>query len=269
MNRLLNEANRLSIFLRIAVTVCICVLFQQAQSGLHAQTGGITAKDPGAQEAMNTALKALGGADKIAEIKSLIIKGKGISTSNVTKGVPETDDFEIRALFPDNIISIIRYPDHRTTYTRISREKLLSLLDTTPGSAAESSKMLSDWGSIRGLSYLLVGMLMKSGPAPMTMSSRLMNRPGFDLSIDTGRTGSMINQIEFDAKTGYPSTIRYSMDAGYTGEIHFRDRFPVEGIMFPRVITSAIPAASATSERRIEEVQINPKLSMKDFEVPE
>jgi len=59
------------------------------------------------------------------------------------------------------------------------------------------------------------------------------------------------------------------MDLGFTGEFYFRDRFPVEGIMFPRIITTAAPAASATSERRIEEVQINPKLSMKDFEVPE
>jgi len=50
--------------------VCFCTVF------LMAQSGGIVTKDQNAKEAVDTALKALGGADKIDGIKSLVIKGK-------------------------------------------------------------------------------------------------------------------------------------------------------------------------------------------------
>jgi hypothetical protein len=50
-------------------------------------------------------------------------------------------------------------------------------------------------------------------------------------------------------------------------EIRFRDRFSVDGIMFPRVIHWLTPGMS-DREIWIEEARINPSLSLEDFQVP-
>jgi len=74
MKRHPNRANiRVSFLLRAAVVACLCTAF------LTAQSGGITTKDPKAKETLDAALQAFGGADKIGDIKSLIIKGKATS----------------------------------------------------------------------------------------------------------------------------------------------------------------------------------------------
>ena len=71
------------------------------------------------------------------------------------------------------------------------------------------------------------------------------------------------------------SKTRYSFDSRnmpepdiVVGDIQFKDRFPVDGIMFPRVIHWQIPGVR-DMELWIQEVEINPNLSLKDFEVPE
>jgi hypothetical protein len=112
-------------------------------------------------------------------------------------------------------------------------------------------------------SRFLIGMFVKAGSAPTTFSSR--STPGvFNME------GIASGEIEFDLKTGYPSVIKYSnigiMDGG-NNEMRFGDRFSVNGIMFPRVIVET--TGTSKKERRIAEVQINPKLSLKDFEVPQ
>jgi len=75
-----------------------------------------------------------------------------------------------------------------------------------------------------------------------------------------------------DPETG---KTRYSFDSRnmpepdtVIAEIQFKDRFSVDGIMFPRVIHWQIPGRRDV-ELWIEEVQINPSLSLEDFEVPE
>jgi hypothetical protein len=50
--------------------------------------------------------------------------------------------------------------------------------------------------------------------------------------------------------------------------ILFKDRFAVDGVMFPRVVHWQIPGRR-DMELWISEVQINPNLSLADFVVPE
>jgi len=128
-------------------------------------------------------------------------------------------------------------------------------------------------------SYFLAGTLMKTGPTPLTVSSG--SKPGvFALTKKDGVAG----EIEFDSATGFPSVIRYkridralfaAWDAFESGgnlgpgtpiniTIQFRDRFSIEGIMFPRVIS--ITTGQEMEELNIREVLINPNLSLKDFE---
>ena len=255
---------RFSLCLRVVAALCLCAVF------LPAQTGGLTTRDQKAKEAMDAALKALGGADKIGDIKSLIIKGtyqiKGANLPN-RGGI---DKHEIRILLPDNIINITEYPD-ATWYHGVSQGKIFAYLPPdAPISRAEHERSLqvnNFWPAIRDWTLFLCGLLMKSGPAPLTISSDV---PGvFNLTLNTGQSMFDIHpgQIEFDAKTGYPSVIRYTDNLGGISELRFSDRFAVDGIMFPRVI-GQYDSRGFYYERRIEEVQINPKLSLKDFEGP-
>jgi len=137
----------------------------------------------------------------------------------------------------------------------------------------------------------LLGTLMKAGSTQLTISSG--SKP--NLLTLTKTDGAALGEMEFDSKTGYPSVIRYrKADApqlergvlvggiggdmrggGLFGglgtvndEIWFQDRFSVNGIMFPRIITTIDAESMVIFELRIEEVQINPKLSLKDFEMP-
>ena len=140
MREQLNRMNRIKGFyicLCSAMTIFLYVML------LMAQQGGITAKDPKAKEAVDAALKALGGSDKIDGIKSIIITGTGTDALYsprmpldivTVQGKPAIDrdsvpievrntvkfNFEIRMLLPDSFIEIDRFPD-RTTYTGISK----------------------------------------------------------------------------------------------------------------------------------------------------
>jgi len=247
--------------LRLTAATCLCAVY------LTAQTGGITTKDQKAKEAMDAALKALGGADKIGDIKSLIIKG---TYQNNLRGT-NYNKHEIRILLPDNFIQITEYPDD-TTFHGVSQGKFFTALPSElPMPKAEVERQMQStnfWPTIRDSAFFLCGTLMKSGFAQLAISSDL--KPGvFSLTLNTGQSRFDIHpgQIEFDAKTGYPSVIRYTDDYGGISELRFRDHFSVNGIMFPRVI-ERINSRGSQFERRIEEVQINPKLSLKDFEGP-
>ena len=100
MKRHSNRANiRVRFLLCAAVAACLCTAF------LTAQSSGITTKDPKAKETLDAALQALGGAGKIEDIKSLIVKGKATSWAfrlstgwQWTKADSSTSDIEIRIL---------------------------------------------------------------------------------------------------------------------------------------------------------------------------
>lgn len=272
-----------------------------------AQSDGITTKDPKAKETVDAALKAIGGEDKTSSIKSIIIKGSEtrimwMSSQSTIDGklthttTPSTNEFEIRILLPDNFIQITRLPT-RTTYTGISQGALLTLPPAaivtdssgvgntiqTFKAAEGTAKSRADAGKDEWACFL-AGMLIKAGPMPLTLSSG--STPGvFNLTNHAGDFG----EIEFDSKTGYPSVVRYKTTRGsmstiiggpgdslgrdsnitqdmVENEIGFHDRFSIEGIMFPKTISMTGPPVDRTLY--INSVQINPKLSLKDFEVP-
>ena len=112
---------------------------------------------------------------------------------------------------------------------------------------------------------------MKSISVPVTIFSG-SKRGVFEMLAQTGHKyyDSLTDEIEFDSK-GYPSVIRYT-DLIYPGgpeiktEQRFSKRFSVDGIMFPRNIITT--NSYARTEIRIKEVQINPTLSLKDFDIP-
>lgn len=247
--------NVFSLCLHVVVTICICAALLMAQSGV------VTPKDNDktAKEAIDTALKALGGADRIDDIKSLIIKGTGNRPGVNYK-------YEIRILFPEDIIRINLFSD-RVAYSGLSQGKLLTPVVTTlTGPTADNLRMLRYWREVIEWAIFLSGTVMKSGSEPLVLSST--NMPGlFGLSIPAG----VFSEFEFDQKTGYPSVIKYTELPDFGGNTNVytfsSERFSADGIMFPRVITSNL--LGGPSEMHIEEVQINPKLSLKDFEIPE
>ena len=284
------------------LAVCLCAAL------LMAQSGGVMAKDTKAKEAADAATKAIGVAGKIGEIKSLIIKG----TYDVGLGM------EIRILLPDNFVLISQLDMGGPWYSGVSQGVLIPQRNTDispigfdgrvlpPEQIEAFAKKLAitinndtnneidDW------SRFLIGMLMKAGSTPVTISS--VAEPGiFNLT----KNGGALGEIEFDAKTGYPSVIRYKNAGGCVqsaatidfirkptnietdvkvktdtavavtsddmcvGEVKFQDRFSINGIMFPRIIVSDKgDQVLGPLELRIEEALINPKLSLKDFERP-
>ena len=292
-----NVTKRFLLFLRTASLVFLCAVFLLAQS-----VGRITAKDPKAKEAVDAAIKAIGGAEKTNGIKSLIIKGTaGKAGTALIDGIPvkvEATILERRILLPDNYI-IIQNRMGMIGYDGVSRGTLIwprPRMSTTLAKVAPPEKielLEKDDATLDNhyinektdeLSRLLIGTLMIAGPAPLTISSG--SKPGvFTLTKKDG----VLGEIEFDSKNGYPSVIRYkaaeepkmlsgAINVGGIGsagagagqasdkEIRFQDRFPVNGIMFPKVIITTQIIGEQSME--IEEVQINPKLTLKDFEIP-
>ena len=255
---------------------------------MTAASDGITTKDKNAKEAVDKAIKALGGKEKIDGIKSLVIKATVLSNSSkyldslaitdhsaelrqrVESQEETPKDMEIRVLFPDNFIRINRYPEKKTLigFEGFSNGKAIRRL---PPQVDENSTRADEMRVARYPTHLkqhartVIGMIMKSGFTPATISSGA--KPGvFEMSIQTGQKYYDIipDEIEFDAD-GYPSVIKYISDSGNATEERYSERFSVDGIMFPRVITNN---GLVSSVIRIEEVRINPKLSLKDFEIP-
>jgi len=224
--------------------------------------GGITTEDQKAKDAVDTALKALGGADIISDIKSLIIK----RTSLIS---PDSIMSEYRILLPDNFIEVLQgsvirnqFPEG-ITYTGISQGKFFLVLQNGVNrEAAERTVGGVFWGYAKTWSLYVLGILMRSDFVPVAISSG-SNPNIFNLTTNTGHPVlDMPGQIEFDPETGYPLFIRYTNIIGNMREFEYRDRFPVNGIMVPHHIT-----INGGQGMRLE-VQINPKLSLKDFEGP-
>jgi len=293
MNEQLNNAKLTKRFLyclSAVVTISFCAAFLMSQTG-----GVITAKDQKAKEAVDAAIKAIGGADKIGGIKSLIFKGSQRFTTN-----PQNlkDGVERRILLPDSFINIIQTYNGMTLFDGVSRGTLippmakmstamakvlpperieLVVKDDAALEKYQINEKTDDW------TRFLIGTLMMS-PVPLTISSG--SSPGvFTLAKKDG----VLGEIEFDSKTGYPSVIRYKIPAepkllsggirisdvggavgqvAKDGEIRFQDQFPVNDIMFPKVIITT-NIVGQRIEIKIEEVQINPKLTLKDFEIPD
>jgi len=129
----------------------------------------------------------------------------------------------------------------------------------------------------------LIGTLMKADPVPLTLSSGRSSRLTIT-KMDERNKDVNVGEVEFDSKTGYPSVVRHTrivkdtIEMSTTGEVftvatypvtyemRFRNRTSVNGIMFPGIITLA--SQRIDIDMRIEEVQINPNLSIKDFEIP-
>lgn len=297
-------------------------------SGEVNSASGITVKDTQAKTAVNSALRALGGADEIGGIESLIIKGKVIraifsssfDTSEESKMpgmMMKTGTFaydaEIRILLPDNFMQIDLHPAGNegpfnlfppsdvstTSYSGVSQGKSLSPLlpmlyiGSVPQmpDADTQDKLQADAANdqINQWSRFLIGTLAKSAPLPLTLASGAAHGV-FALEKMDGDFG----EIEFD-QIGYPSVVRYKtpgvpvpifskdqatgksvvkvplkpdIDNMVDAEIRFKDRFSVDGIMFPRVVHWLTPGMR-DMELWIQEVQINPNLSLEDFEVPE
>ena len=237
-----------SLCLRVLTTLCLCAVFLQAQSG------GIVTQDEKAKEALNAAIKGLGGADRIGSINSLVFKGT--ETFFIQGNQTPSRDFEIRILLPDSIVQINNVASGMQTAVGFSREKRLPAI-TVPDEAtlnAIVNEMKNEWA------YVLIGMLAKGGPMPLTLSSG--STPGA-LTVTT-KTG-MAGEMEFDVKNLYPSVVRYRntrLKNDY--EIKFQNRFSVNGIMFPKIITFTDPMAERVLS--IDDVQINPELNLKDFE---
>ena len=307
-----------------AASVCVALL--------SAQSGGITAKDAKAKEALDAAYKALGGADKIGDVNSLVIKGTStqlFSNGYISpSGIPllsTPEKMEIRILLPDSFVIIRQMEMGVPSYRGVShgimipprRTEASTLNPETPGDVIRPEKIESfakymesnnDYDAnieIDKWSRFLMGLLMKAGSTPLTISS------GSAPSVLTlTKNDDALGEIEFDSKTGCPSGIRYKnpeppfavlkgsqglfkvapglkpeaamdmiadlMGDGYEilqihpkeDEMRFQNRFSVNGIMFPRVITTTESDRDVITEWRIEEVRINPELSLKDFEVP-
>jgi hypothetical protein len=253
----IGKIGRFFLYLCSAATVmCLCAVF------LTAQSIGVTAKDQKAKEAVDKALKVLGGADKIDGIKSLTLEG-------TEKLGASSNEFEILMLFPDSFIRINNLAASRSYSDGISQETVLPALTFIKDSKINDKLDKKDLATANAVlnarrdvwSYFLIGLLAKAGPTPLAISSG--STPGvFNLTKKNGGAG----EIEFDSKTGYPSVVRYKTTRESV-EVRFSNRFSVNGIMFPKTITVPTKIGDTTYniERQINEIQINPKLSLKDF----
>jgi hypothetical protein len=223
---------------------------------LQAQSGGIATQDQKAKEALDAALRGLGGADKIGGINSLVLKGT--QTTFMDGREVSNYEFEIRILLPDSFVQINDMAPGFKNALGFSREKRLPAI-VTPDAArlnALVNEMKDEWA------YFLIGTIAKAGPMPLTLSSG--SKPVvFTLTTKNGMAG----EIEFDAKTGHPSLVRYSnARQAIDYEIKLQDRFSVNGVMFPRIVTITRNNPNVERTLHIEDVQINPKLDLKDFE---
>jgi len=253
---------------------------------LTAQSGKIVTKDQKAAEAITEAIKALGGEKNIGNVKSLILTGttKHSSTSSV-------DETEIRILLPDNYLRIDRHIGSGMTIYAIASNGMYR----TEAFTGTGDRMATGGANVvNRFSWLLMGALLKGDPiASLTITAVPGTSDRFSIAKETGAFG----EIEFDPVRKYPLLVSYkdvvrrittertdtSNNSGRpSGKIsigpgpeesvdsimRFKDRVAVDGIMFPGTIVFE-SQGNAVSELKIEKVQINPKLSLTDFEIPQ
>jgi hypothetical protein len=256
---------------------------------LIAQSGKITAKDQKAAEAIKAAIKALGGEKNIDNIKSLILTGttKYYSHSAI-------DETEIRILLPDNYLRIDKriVAGDMTRYASASKGESQNAAFGSTG-----NRIVTDIANeVNRFLCLLMGTLLKGDPvASLTLSAVAGTSSKFSIAKESGALG----EIELDPISKYPLLISYkdavrnvqppSVTKTATSKpdkfnfsvsirpgdeelvdsvMRFKDRFDVDGIMFPGTIVFESGRGS-DRELKIEKVQINPKLTLADFEIPE
>ena len=257
---------------RLIYSIFTLAMLATGFNALIAQQGNITTKDSRSANAVAEARKSLGG-EKVDNIKSLILKGnekRSVFTStepnkgysSMKKTGEQLLEFEIRVLFPDNLIMISRYPTENSN----------GYFDTSNNSSVGTN-------ILRGI---LLGMIMKSVNMPLTISAGSTNE--FTVESKDGLFGVM----KFDTNGKWPSSIEHTykgstpvltkLPNGKTrlswepsseerAFIQFSDRFSVEGVMFPKIIRSTM---EGTLDRTLEitNVKINPQLTQKDFDFP-
>ena len=137
------------------------------------------------------------------------------------------------------------------------------------------------------MARLLLGMMFRSGPVtPLTMTYS-------NGEFTVAKLDGILGTIEFDPKTNYPSAILYKeittmpsiVTDSATGSasigprksqsmdmiMRFHDQAAVNGVMFPHTITwksSENSPRPIDRELKIEKIQINSGLTLKDFELP-
>jgi len=235
------EKKRFYLYFSVVAAICICVAL------LSAQSGGITAKDPKAKEMMDAALKALGGADKIGGIKSLVIKGTRVyipieGTVSPTGDPRKTSDpagFEIRILLPDSILQIdhprgdgvmqgqgISFTNYRgiSGGTLIPQIQALGMPTVMPGGKVvmddpiKKSKQQPTVFDKYNESVINHTTNNRKDEWARFLTGTLMKAGADPLTLSTGpkpgiftltKKDGDLGEIEFDPKTGYPSVIRY------------------------------------------------------------
>jgi len=249
---------------------------------LIAQAGKITAKDQKAAEAITAAIMALGGEKNIDNIKSLILTG---TTKYSSHGA--VDETEIRILLPDNYLRIDKRIGYGTLqYARASSGESLNIGFTETGGPLGVPRA----NEVNRFASLLIGALLKGDPvAPLIISAVADTSNKFSIAKETG----VLGEIEFDPVRKYPLLISYkdavrnltiykttyndgkiTSERGGSGNeefvdsiMRFKDRIAVDGVMFPGTIVFE-SRGKPISELKFENIQINPKLSLADFEIP-
>jgi hypothetical protein len=280
------------VFKYLVCGVVILAALAMSGSAIVAQSGNIATKDDKSTAAVAAANKSLGG-KKADAIKSVILTGNGKGSifqsavndfSTMNKVGEQSYEFEIRILFPGSFIKITRFPDRdRIRHYGILNGEIIDVSTTSQnkvlsrsGSAEDALKISSEWDR------LLAGMIMKIGNMPLTIHVDASDN--FIAENKDGLLGTMI----FDAKDKWPAKIDYKVKTqtpvisknpdgsmnltGFKPEeksahIQFANRFPADGVMFPKTIKIIVPGM-VDETMTIDDVKINPNLSRKDFDIP-
>lgn len=291
-----NEKRRNTLKNVCRVALC-CVVIAACFAGLKAQSGKITAKDQKAAEVMTAAIKALGGEKNIDNVKSLILTGSIKSPA----GKSPTDDFsqevELRILFPDNFLwittrNIPAVNMKITSYLGVADGEFINASFGGPGVTMVTSAGYDQANDVNRIACLLMGALFKPLSAATHTFSSLPNTPDrFSIATDNGT----LCEMELDPKEKYPLLIGYKdlrmvsaqkpppdapkSDAKTTvlmgsmmkseavdAVMRFKDRVAADGVMFPKTIV--VEVGKSVTEYQFDKIQINPKLTLKDFELP-
>ena len=265
-------------------TFC-CVIIAAGIMLLMAQSGKIIGKDQKTAEAITAARKALGGEKNIDNIKSLILTG---SRRHLKSG--QRIEIEIRILFPDSFLQITKRDSfgNYIAYRGVSKGKLLQETFEDEKKILTSQENLNS--VINWFTCLLMGAVLKNEPdAPMSLTSVSDASNRFSLANARGALG----EIEFDSDSKYPVSISFKDIVGKISSqisvgpkansqiisfpteyntvdtiMRFKDRAAVDGIMFPRaIVLERLDNRDADFEFKFDKIQINPKLTLADFEI--
>jgi len=246
----------------------------------------ITAKDQKAIEAITAAKKALGGEETIDNIKSLILTGTSKRLYNKRESI-----IEIRILLPDNYLWIEKGTTDffdTISYNGFSNGEMRQV--SFYGSERSGVARIDYKDEVNRFANLMMGALLKSDPAaPLTIASVSGASDRFSITGTTGEMGMM----ELDPREKYPLLVSFKdvVSVNYTEEainnknitirfltktdavdsvIQFKDRTVIDGVMFPKTIIFESPGMDFNNkEVRLEKIQINPKLNLKDFDIPQ